>query len=68
MHDVLLVYKQISMQFDEDGNVIIPVDEPMVHTVSCDENQKYRLLQPPERICVLHLITVVSCGMLNIIG
>ena len=37
MHDVLVVYKQISMQFDEDGNVIIPTDEPMVHTVSCDE-------------------------------
>ena len=37
MHDVLVVYKQISMQFDEDGNIIIPTDEPMVHTVSCDE-------------------------------
>ena len=37
MHNVLVVYKQISMQFDEDGNVIIPTDEPMVHTISCDE-------------------------------
>ena len=37
MHDVLLVYKQISMQFDENGKIIIPEDEPMVHTVSCDE-------------------------------
>lgn len=37
MHDVLLVYKQVSMQFDEDGNIIIPEDEPMVHTISCDE-------------------------------
>lgn len=36
-HDVLLVYKQVSMQFDEDGNIIIPKDGPMVHTVSCDE-------------------------------
>ena len=25
------------MQFDEDGNVIIPEDSPMVHTISCDE-------------------------------
>ncbi len=25
------------MQFDEDGNIIISEDEPMVHTVSCDE-------------------------------
>ena len=37
MHDVLVVYKQVSMQFDADGNIIIPTDEPMVHTVSCDE-------------------------------
>ena len=37
MHDVLLVYKQVSMQFDENGQLIIPVDEPMVHTVSCGE-------------------------------
>ena len=37
MHDVLLVYKQVSMQFDKNGQLIIPVDEPMVHTVSCDE-------------------------------
>lgn len=36
-HDVLLVYKQISMQFDEDGNIIIPEDGVMVHTISCDE-------------------------------
>lgn len=37
MHDVLVVYKQVSMQFDEDGNIIIPEDQPMVHTISCDE-------------------------------
>lgn len=37
MHDVLVVYKQISLQFDEDGKIIIPSDAPMVHTVSCDE-------------------------------
>lgn len=37
MHDVLLVYKQVSMQFDENGSIIIPEKEPMVHTVSCDE-------------------------------
>lgn len=39
MHDVLLVYKQVSMQFDDEGNIIIPTDEPMVHTVSCDEKR-----------------------------
>lgn len=37
MHNVLVVYKQVSMQFDEDGSVIVPEDEPMIHTVSCDE-------------------------------
>ncbi len=37
MHDVLVVYKQVSMQFDEKGRIIIPEDKPMVHTISCDE-------------------------------
>lgn len=39
MHNVLVVYKQISMQLDENGCLIVPeeTDEPMVHTVSCDE-------------------------------
>ena len=37
MHNVLVVYKQISMQFDEDGNITIPDEGPMVHTISCDE-------------------------------
>lgn len=37
MHDVLVVYKQVSMQFAEDGTIIIPEDEPFIHTVSCDE-------------------------------
>lgn len=37
MHDVLVVYKQISMQFDENGDIIVPEDAPMVHAVSCDE-------------------------------
>lgn len=25
------------MYFDDDGNIIIPADEAMVHTVFCDE-------------------------------
>ena len=37
MHDVLLVYKQIELQFDDTGEVIVPKDQPMIHTVSCDE-------------------------------
>lgn len=37
MHDVLVVYKQISLQFNQDGSVIVPEDGVFVHTVSCDE-------------------------------
>lgn len=37
MHDVLLVYKQVEMQFDENGDVIMPEDGHMTHTVSYDE-------------------------------
>lgn len=37
MHDVLLVYKQVSLQSNENGDIIIPENEPTVHTVSCDE-------------------------------
>lgn len=44
MHEVLVVYKQIEMQFDEDGNIIIPQDEPMIHTVSCDEKPEIQAI------------------------
>lgn len=37
MHDVLMVYKQVEMQFDENGDIIIPDDGHMTHTVSYDE-------------------------------
>ena len=37
MHDVLLVYKQVEMQFDENGSIIIPEDGHMTHTLSYDE-------------------------------
>ena len=38
MHNVLLVYKQLSMQFDENGKFIaITEDEPATHTISYDE-------------------------------
>lgn len=38
MHNVLVVYKQISMRFDDDGN-LVPAenDGPETHTVSYDE-------------------------------
>ena len=37
MHDVLLVYKQVEMQFDENGDIIVPDNGHMVHTLSYDE-------------------------------
>lgn len=37
MHHVLVVYKQVEMLFDENGNLYIPAGEQDVHTVSYDE-------------------------------
>ena len=37
MHGVLLVYKQVEMQFDENGDIIVPDDGHITHTVSYDE-------------------------------
>ena len=37
MHDILTVYKQIEMQFDENGNIIVPDDYNLTITVSYDE-------------------------------
>ena len=37
MHNVLLVYKQLEMQFDEDGNLLPFDDDEAVHVVSYDE-------------------------------
>ncbi len=38
MHNILVVYKQISMRFDEDGNLLpIDDDQPETHTISYDE-------------------------------
>ena len=37
MHDVLVVYKQVALQFDENGNIIIPADGVKTVTLSYDE-------------------------------
>lgn len=36
MHDVLIVYKQVEMQFDEQGN-LLPFDDVKINTISYDE-------------------------------
>ena len=37
MHNVLLVYKQVEMQFDDNGEIIVPDDYVLTITVSYDE-------------------------------
>lgn len=37
MHEVLLVYKQVEMQFDSNGDIIVPDDYVLTITVSYDE-------------------------------
>lgn len=38
MHDVLVIYKQLELRFDENGNYIpYEADEEVVHTISYDE-------------------------------
>ncbi len=45
MHEVLVVYKQVSLCFDAEGNLIIPMDEPKTVTVSYDEKPGIQALQ-----------------------
>lgn len=37
MHEVLLIYKQVEMQFDEAGKLIVPDNWVMTHTIPYDE-------------------------------
>ena len=75
-HDVLLVYKQVSMQFDEDGNIIIPEYGPMVHTVSCDEKPGIQAiattgddLRPTtENGCVMRDVEYKRLGTLSLLA
>lgn len=46
-HNVLVLYKQISMRFDEDGNLIpYEEDEPETHTISYDEKPGIQAIAP----------------------
>lgn len=45
MHDVLLVYKQIEMCFDQEGNLVIDMEEPKTVTVSYDEKPGIQALK-----------------------
>ena len=39
------VYKQVEMQFDENGNIIVPDDHKLTITVSYDEKPGFRQFQ-----------------------
>jgi len=45
MHDVLLVYKQVEMCFDKEGNLVINMEEPKTVTVSYDEKPGIQALK-----------------------
>ena len=45
MHDVLLVYKQVEMCFDENGNIVIDMDAPKTVTISYDEKPGIQALK-----------------------
>lgn len=68
MHDVLVIYKQISMQFDEKGN-LIPQESTPVHTLSYDEKPGYRQSEPRQRIACQSRIPISPVpygGIMNI--
>ena len=47
MHDVLVVYEQVSFRFDDDGDLVPWDDEgPEVHTVSVDEKPGIQAISP----------------------
>ncbi len=45
MHEVLVVYKQVSLCFDEAGNLIIPMDASKTVTISYDEKPGIQALR-----------------------
>lgn len=54
MHEVLLVYKQIEMQFDENGDLIVPDDYKLTITVSYDEKPGIQAISILHQIYARH--------------
>lgn len=65
MHDVLLVYKQVEMQFDENGCIIMPEDGHMTHTLSYDEKPGIQAVANKYPTIIRHPKTVLSAGIMN---
>lgn len=68
MHDVLLVYKQVEMQFDDNGNIIIPDNGHLTHTISYDENPAFRLLPTNTPTIIQQRKTVISVEIMSMCG
>lgn len=45
MHDVLLVYKQVELCFDEEGNILVDMESPKTVTISYDEKPGIQALK-----------------------
>ena len=64
------------MQFDENGDIIVPKDAPMVHTVSCDEKPGIQAtavtgedLRPtPDNGCVMRDAEYKRMGTLSLLA
>ena len=68
MHDVLLVYKQVEMQFDANGDITIPDSGHLTHTISHDENPAFRLFPTNILTITQRRKTVMSVGIMSIRG
>lgn len=68
MHNVLTVYKQVEMQFDGNGDIIVPDDYRITITVPYDEKPESRPLQTRRMACVQQWKTGRFSVIMNIRG
>lgn len=68
MYDVLLVYKQVEMQLDDDGNIIIPDNGHLTHTVSYDEKPGIQAIANNIPTMIQQRKTVISAGIMSMCG
>lgn len=61
MHEVFLVYKQIEILFDDNGELFIPAVEHNVHTYSYDEKSGIQAVS----IAGKDLNPTTNCGTIN---
>ena len=68
MHDVLLVYKQVEMQFDDNGNIIIPDNGHLTHTISYDEKPGIQAVANKYPDYIQQRKTVISVEIMSMCG